>query len=652
MNHCVDSILCQSDIDFELILVDDGSDDKSLEICNRYNISDARVQVLHQSHMGVIKAKNMALSHVTGEYVTFVDSDDTVSKDYLQVITRKLSADTDMLIWGMQRVIDGVSGEITQYGNATYELENETQRAAFMIEQLINYRIGWENWGRLYRMEPVRKHNIRFAENTVYFEDLVFTFHYCLYCKKIVCAGEYILYNYTVRDNSSSVKLHCKTETEYLKCLCNILVQFEEIINKVTGKGIPDWDFFEWEFLEWHTREKGGLWNLLSQDTLRRLLQEALPGWNSKKFQDVTSNLMKKYGNSCGLVSVIIPVYNIENFLEECIASVRYQTYSKVQIILIDDGSRDDCAQICDQCAAKDSRIQVIHKENGGLSSARNVGIENAFGEYLYFLDGDDYIEKDLIEKAVITLEKRHSDMCIFKADQMQENHSVPFGKTFEYGEIAWKTDAECFDFLTKHYLNYEYGWEAWSYVIRKKVVDNFAIRFINEREVFAEDMLFSMSYLLCAKSISLITDVLYHYRLRDGSLMDEKNRRIQFTEFDLLCRAFYAFIQKTGRNRYFLCRFYIIYAIIMKRHYDWMSCLYSTEKIMPYMLKGSKSLFSKKQIIKVLCLGKADLFSEFRRERCKRKVILFSILLGTPNLYPETRRLFYRFRSVVRRKG
>ena len=94
------------------------------------------------------------------------------------------------------------------------------------------------------------------------------------------------------------------------------------------------------------------------------------------------------------LISIIIPVYNVEKYLKECVDSVRKQTYKNLEIILIDDGSKDNSGKLCDELAKEDNRIKVIHKENGGLSDARNVGIENATGEYIQFIDSDDFVEK------------------------------------------------------------------------------------------------------------------------------------------------------------------------------------------------------------------------------------------------------------------
>ena len=101
------------------------------------------------------------------------------------------------------------------------------------------------------------------------------------------------------------------------------------------------------------------------------------------------------------LVSVIVPIYNVELYLERCIKSIINQTYRNLEIILVDDGSPDRCPQICDEWCAKDERVKVIHKDNAGLGMARNTGIEHATGEYVYFVDSDDYIDNDTIEQVL-----------------------------------------------------------------------------------------------------------------------------------------------------------------------------------------------------------------------------------------------------------
>lgn len=126
------------------------------------------------------------------------------------------------------------------------------------------------------------------------------------------------------------------------------------------------------------------------------------------------------------LISVIVPVYKVEKYLEKCIESIIKQTYTNLQIILVDDGSPDNCGKICDEYAKKDSRIEVIHKINGGLSDARNVGISKAKGRYIGFVDSDDYIKEDMYEILLNLIKKYDADVSICNLyDVIDENECI-----------------------------------------------------------------------------------------------------------------------------------------------------------------------------------------------------------------------------------
>ena len=112
-------------------------------------------------------------------------------------------------------------------------------------------------------------------------------------------------------------------------------------------------------------------------------------------------------------VSIIVPVYNTERFLNRCIDSVLAQTYSDWELLLVDDGSTDSSGSICDEYATQDSRIRVFHKENGGVSSARNLGLDYARGEWITFVDSDDYIAPDMIEKLYETQKRNNADITV-----------------------------------------------------------------------------------------------------------------------------------------------------------------------------------------------------------------------------------------------
>ncbi len=124
------------------------------------------------------------------------------------------------------------------------------------------------------------------------------------------------------------------------------------------------------------------------------------------------------------LISVIVPIYKVENYLDKCIESIVAQTYKSLEIILVDDGSPDRCPEMCDEWAKRDSRIRVIHKKNGGLSDARNAGIDAASGDFISFIDSDDYIAPGTYERLTDAIESAGADMCIFGFQKVDENGS------------------------------------------------------------------------------------------------------------------------------------------------------------------------------------------------------------------------------------
>lgn len=131
-------------------------------------------------------------------------------------------------------------------------------------------------------------------------------------------------------------------------------------------------------------------------------------------------NECKKLDNV--LISVIVPVYKVEQYLEKCVNSITAQTYSNLEIILVDDGSPDKCGDICDSLAEKDKRIKVIHKMNGGLSSARNAGIDIATGQYIGFVDSDDFIEPEMYEKLLKLIKQEGTKLAVCAVNYVYED--------------------------------------------------------------------------------------------------------------------------------------------------------------------------------------------------------------------------------------
>lgn len=210
-------------------------------------------------------------------------------------------------------------------------------------------------------------------------------------------------------------------------------------------------------------------------------------------------------------VSIIVPVYNVEKYLNKCIENIINQSYENIEIILIDDGSTDKSGKICDEYSLKDSRIKVIHKENGGLSEARNYGIDAATGDYLLFVDSDDYIDIDLIKKLNQYMEKK-IDVIKFKMVKVDENGKEIEkigGPTFDEltGEEAFRRLA-----FSDHLLEC-----ACIYLFKRELIINNNLKFAIGAE--HEDFALTPLIIISAKNIVSVDNYGYYYVQSDNSI-------------------------------------------------------------------------------------------------------------------------------------
>ncbi|MBE6602909.1 MAG: glycosyltransferase [Ruminococcaceae bacterium] len=225
------------------------------------------------------------------------------------------------------------------------------------------------------------------------------------------------------------------------------------------------------------------------------------------------------------LFSIIVPVYKVEDYIEKCVHSLTSQTFKDIEIILVDDGSPDNCPAKCDELAGRDSRIRVIHKENGGLSDARNAGLQVAQGEYVMFVDSDDYIAED---------------SCANFAQYAVKGYDVLVGEALvEGGECPLK-HIECSDVMSgQEYLKKAVSagkapMAAWLNVIRREFLIENDIAF--KCGILHEDEQFTPRMLIKAKSVVLTGAVFYHYMIREGSITTKKDKRKNATDFYSTC--------------------------------------------------------------------------------------------------------------------
>ena len=232
------------------------------------------------------------------------------------------------------------------------------------------------------------------------------------------------------------------------------------------------------------------------------------------------------------LFSLIVPIFNVEEFLKVCLDSIVNQTYKDLEIILVDDGSPDGCPQICDEYALKDSRIKVIHKDNGGLMSARQAGLRVATGDYVGFVDGDDYIEPDMYEKIANVIEKHSPDMvaCNFFLDYSDKSVKSEQILNREYYSRE-ELEKEIFPYMLYNPPYYRFGVYpcCWAKVFKRELLEQVLFGITSKIKI-GEDAAFTYPCLLKASSLAFVESSLYHYRVNDVSMTKAYDKNLENT--------------------------------------------------------------------------------------------------------------------------
>lgn len=225
-----------------------------------------------------------------------------------------------------------------------------------------------------------------------------------------------------------------------------------------------------------------------------------------------------------GKISIIVPVYKVEKELGRCLQSLLKQTYENIEIILVDDGSPDRSPELCEHYAQRDNRIKVIHKVNGGLSDARNAGLKQATGEFVLYVDSDDYIELDSCERLLNTTDGGKVDIVVGNAImEKQDGHEMMVHTATPAGIIY---DAKTF--IKKAIRAYQWYAPAWLNMYRREYLLENALYF--KKGIYFEDVQMLPRVFLPAKKIACLDGIFYHYIIRENSIMtsnkDEKKKK------------------------------------------------------------------------------------------------------------------------------
>lgn len=225
------------------------------------------------------------------------------------------------------------------------------------------------------------------------------------------------------------------------------------------------------------------------------------------------------------LISIIVPIYNVEKYLHRCIDSIISQTLDNIEIILVNDGSPDSCQSICEEYIKKDDRIKLINKKNEGLGMARNTGIEIARGEFIAFVDSDDYIDTDMYEKMYNAAKAQNADTCICNYKRRDTSNNIVRRKYKMNSKIYEGTHV--IDDLLSSMIgtsptskdDVEIGMSVWKCIFSKNIIKYNDIKFCSERQFISEDIIFDIDYFVHSKKVVTIEDELYNYCDNGASL-------------------------------------------------------------------------------------------------------------------------------------
>lgn len=297
------------------------------------------------------------------------------------------------------------------------------------------------------------------------------------------------------------------------------------------------------------------------------------------------------------MISVIIPVYGVEKYLDKCVESVINQTYPEFEIILVDDGSPDNCPSMCDNWARRDDRIKVIHKKNGGLSSARNAGLDIADGEYVFFLDSDDYISEDCLERLFRAVLSDKSDVAV--CDSVKVSESGEQLKPSAVSDSRCISREELFSCVGKRgdwlYI------VSWGKLFKAELFEN--IRF-PEGKLNEDEFVFYRVFDKC-RSVSFCKDAVYSYVQREGSIMSAYTpKRLDAVEAYMLQSEFFS---ANG--------FTVAVSAIRCRAYDVAVNVFLNNRLSPFDRLFRQALSRYKSICRLdkVCTKKETLISAIR---------------------------------------
>ena len=531
LEKSINSFLKQTLIEKELICVNDGSTDNSLEVLNEFAEKYESIKVFSQENQGSGKARNLGITEAKGQYIGFLDADDFFFFfDALEKLYEEANNNDANLVTGNIKLVNE-KDEFSPFANFKYYEDYES----FEPQE---YGIPWSFYKNIYKKDFLISNSIFFpdllrGQDPVFLAEVLANLDMIFAVPTDVYAYFYV--NGANQCNTYKKRydhmMHYKMVFDYLKDS-----KFDEINH-----------LFRYEMM--------GFINFIGPDGASDILNASreIFSKDSKLLRDFEDIFYFKYKNNENLkdlvnftqnpekprISVVIPIYNVEQYLEEAISSLLRQTFIDFELLCVNDGSPDNSLAILEDFSKKDSRVKIINKENGGCGSARNRALEEASGEYVYFFDPDDYVLPNTLEDLYINALLNESDLVIFKIARFIDGQDIEYDSPyFDFDNVFKGVNFNRFTFDyhdAKHYVM-NAAFAPWSKLYKKSFIDKYDdFRF--DLGVAFDDVPFHVKSMLRAKRISFVPKFLYHYRYVNPTSVNHtstKNKDI-FKIFDLV---------------------------------------------------------------------------------------------------------------------
>lgn len=512
----LNSVRFQTYQNLEIICVLDCPNDNSERIIRGVASDDGRIKIISLAkNAGPAETRNIGVRSASGEYIHFMDSDDLINHDFYALLLGKaIGTNADVCT-------SSVFNEKKPKQSIWY-LKDEIIHADDKIHKSeVLYR-GWM-WRYLIKKSFWDQHNFVFPNFSV-MQDIVVAISVIHYANKIAVSHEAV-YIYKNRPSSTLNRKNDDNQEKARRWKQNVRNAKEAIEDLIVKYNIK-------------RPNKRLLW-----------LKERISG----KF--ICSNDPIEYGKFDKRISVIIPVYNVEKYLLRALDSVRFQTYTNLEIICVLDCPTDSSAEIVTNVAAQDKRVKlVVHPKNKGLPAARKSGVENATGEYIHFMDSDDWISVDFYETMIHAAEKAKADVAACSVYyEKKPNKSIWFRKS----EVLSSTDAK-FERTEVTML----GW-AWRYLIKKSFWDKRNFSFPDLVPMEDKPVMISMIYY--ANAVVFCPDAVYFYKNRENSILNknydltrERKSRENRHKARAICKEFMRRnkIKQPSKLRYYLRKY------------------------------------------------------------------------------------------------